>query len=190
MIKSLFVIAALVVSSVPARAENQLINTLNHALLQQSTLNLIDWKIGDSMAYNIKVFGSNMGTSTKAVTREEGNAIWMEQSMALMGQNQKAEALIDRATGKILKYIVNGKEQTVPDEALEIISQDYVDVTVPAGTFKSIHIVAKSESIQKMELWANPSETCMDGALKTIVKSSQLPVEITLELTSFRRSSN
>ncbi len=188
MIQSLFIVAALLVGSSPARAESALIDTLNQTLVQQSQLNLIDWKIGDSMAYNIKAFGSNMGTSTKTVTREEGNALWMEQSMAMMGQNQKVEALIDRASGKILKYIVNGKEQSVPDDALEIISQDYADVTVPAGTFKSIHIVAKSKSIQKLELWANPSETCMDGALKTIVKSSQLPVEITLELTTFRRS--
>lgn len=149
-------------------------------------LDLINWKVGETAQYDIKAgsFGK-LGTSTKSVTKDEGAAIWVTQQMNLMVQNQKIEMLLNKADGKVLKMLVNGKEQQIPDDEIEVISQDYVDVTVPAGTFKAIHIVAKSKQAPKLEVWANPRDTVMDGTLKQIVQTQG--IDLTMELTSFRR---
>jgi hypothetical protein len=95
------------------------------------------------------------------------------------------EALIDRATAKTLKMIHNGQEEAVPNDKIEIISQDATEVTVPAGTFKAIHVVAKTEKVSKIEVWANPKATVMDGAIKQIVNQGFIDVE--MDLTSFHK---
>jgi hypothetical protein len=149
-------------------------------------LDLINWKVGDTASYDVKVgsFGK-LGTSKKFVAKDEGTALWIEQHMDLMIQKQKIEILINKADGKVLKTIVNGKEQNTPEDPLEIISQDYEEVTVPAGTFNAIHIIAKTKQIERIEVWANPRDTVMDGALKQAVKAQGM--DIVMELTSFKR---
>lgn len=150
-------------------------------------LDVIDWKVGDSAQYDVKAgsFGK-LGTMSKAVTKDEGSALWITQDMNLMIQKQKVEMLLSKADGKILKMLVNGKEQEIPNDEIEIISQDYTEITVPAGTFKAIHIVAKSKQASSIELWANPRDTVMDGALKQAVKTQG--IELVTELTSFKRA--
>jgi hypothetical protein len=149
-------------------------------------LDLINWKVGDTAKYDVKVgsFGK-LGTSTKSVTKDEGTALWVTQNMDLMIKKQKAEILLNKADGKTLKMIVDGKEQDIPDDKVEIISQDYAEVTVPAGTFKTIHVVAKTAQVDQIEIWANPRDTVMDGAVKQAVKAQGM--DILMELTSFKR---
>ena len=147
---------------------------------------LIDWKVGDSANYDITggPFGK-MGTMTKAVTKEEGETLWLKQELNLMSQHEVIEIQLNRTDGTILKIIRNGKEEKIPDDKLEIISQEYVDVTVPAGTFKSLHIIGKTKQIKSLELWANPQDTCMEGTLKQIVDASL--IKMTFVLTSFNK---
>ncbi|OFZ02147.1 MAG: hypothetical protein A2070_04820 [Bdellovibrionales bacterium GWC1_52_8] len=149
-------------------------------------MDLINWKVGDTASYDVKIssFGK-MGTNVKTVTKDEGTSIWLTQDLNLSGQKQLAEAQISKADGKILKLIVNGKEQEIPNDPLEIISQDYADVTVPAGTFQCIHVIAKSKQISKLEVWMNPRDTVMDGMIKQIAQTQLFP--LTMELTSFKR---
>ena len=99
------------------------------------------------------------GTMVKSVTKDEGTSIWIHQDISIMGQNQTADVQISKADGKIMKMIQNGKEVQVPEDKIDVISQDYADITVPAGTFSSIHIVAKSQQVSKIEMWANPTQT-------------------------------
>src|SRR4051812_26150274 len=75
-------------------------------------LDLINWKVGDSAQYSVTVgsFGK-LGTMSKEVTKDEGAALWVTQNLDLMIQKQKVEILISKADGKVLKTIVNGKEQ-------------------------------------------------------------------------------
>jgi len=157
------------------------------AMAPMAPLNLIDWKVGDTMAYSVKMgmFG-NIGTSTKTVTSDEGTAIWLRQQMNLMIQNQTVDILLNKADGKVLKMIQDGREVAVPNDPIEVISQDATSVTVPAGTFDVIHIVAKSAQISKIELWANPRDTAMDGGVKQAM-TTQFG-EIVMELTSFTRN--
>ena len=149
-------------------------------------LDLINWKVGDQAQYDVKAgsFGK-LGTMTKAVTKDEGTAIWVTQNMDLMIQKQKVEVLMNKADGKVLKMIVNGKEQAAPTDEIEIISQDYTEVTVPAGTFKAIHVVAKTKQVEHLEVWANGRDTVMEGTLKQTMKAQG--TDIGMELTSFKR---
>ena len=144
--------------------------------------NLINWKVGEYTDSNIGLMGMPAGTMKKIVDREEGNTIWMNQLTdgSLIGKH-KIEVQMDRADGKILQLIQDGQKQEIPNDKLEIISQDSTTVTVPAGTFEVIHIVAKSEKIKKLEAWANPRDISLDGMAKTYVESGMFPM--TLELT-------
>ena len=104
--------------------------------------------------------------------------------MDLTIQKQKVEIQINKADGKVLKTIVNGQEQNTPDDPIQVISQDYVDVTVPAGTFKAIHIVAKTKQVDHVEVWANPRDTVMEGTLKQDMTTQGMDID--MALTSFK----
>lgn len=145
--------------------------------------NLINWKVGEAQNYDIElVFGK--GTMVKTVAKEEGNAIWVKSTTNLMGQKDVSELLMSRTDGKILKFLHNGKEEQLPDSQIEIEDQDTQEITVPAGTFKTVHITAKMNE-QKIELWANPKETCMDGGIQMKLESQF--GDIFLKLTSFKK---
>jgi hypothetical protein len=173
-----------------ASAQENVLQILNdaqvqNALLEVTPFDLINWKVGDTMQYSVSIasFGIN-GTMVKAVTKDEGTSIWVNQDLDLQIQKQNIQTQINKADGKILKMIVNGQEQAVPDDKIEIISQDYTDITVKAGSFKAMHIVAKSPQVTKLEAWINPKDTLMDGAIKEIVQAQGM--EVVLELTSFK----
>jgi hypothetical protein len=175
--------AAPVVSS-----ENLMSAMTQIALSDVHTLNLINWSVGDTAEYNMTMgFGFLKGTSKKYVDREDngGTAIWIIQEIKVLGQNQKIEMLMNRADGKILKLIQNGQEAEIPTDKPEIISQDYQEITVPAGTFDCVHIVGKQTG-RKFELWANPVDTVMDGGIKQVIDTG-IAGNIEMVLTSFKK---
>lgn len=183
---SAIVVAVLAVSTQLASAGVPSIDMqkLSIAMASVHPMNIINWKVGESASYDINT-GFFPGTMTKSVTKEEGNAVWVHQDMDLLIQKDSSDMLMDRADAHIIKYIHNGKEETMPDDKPEIISQDTQDVTVPAGTFQSIHVVAKTKDIDHVELWVNPRDTVMDGMLKMAMQ--QQGNNITIELKSFNR---
>jgi hypothetical protein len=152
---------------------------------------LINWKVGDGANYNVTVssFPIN-GTMTKTVTKDNGDGtFWFNETIDLTIQKQVVDIEMSRADAKILKYQVNGQDQAIPDEKVTVVSQDYGSVTVPGGTFKAVHIVAKTTSQGKdvqLEEWANPKDTCMDGSIKIIETSDG--TTITMEMTSFKKN--
>ena len=190
---SILTLAVATVLSTPSVRANEMI--LSEESLSQlaqeislqglTALDLINWKVGDTMNYAVSLGGMALGNSTKSITKEEGAAVWMRQQIQMMSQNETVDALINRADGKVLKMIRNGQEQQIPDDKLEIISQDATTITVKAGTFQTIHIVAKTEKVSKLEVWANPRDTAIDGTVKQLV-ASQFGM-IGMELTAFRR---
>lgn len=150
-------------------------------------MDVINWKVGDNANYQVSAgsFGK-LGTMAQTVTKDEGTALWVKTETKLAIQNDTGEMLLNKADGKVLKYIHNGKEEALPDDKIEIISQDYADVTVPAGTFKAIHITAKTEKISKVEIWANPRDTVMSGMIKQAMNTQG--IDIVVELTDFKRN--
>jgi hypothetical protein len=65
-------------------------------------------------------------------------------------------------------------------EKPEVTNQEYTSVTVPAGTFKCLHITANTSQVKGMQLWANPQATVMEGNLKTLMPVQGLMVDIEL----------
>ena len=176
--------ATLALSASAFASEDMVLDFAVNSVSNVAPLDLINWKVGDTMDYNMSMMGFPLGTMKKFVAKDEGSALWMQQDISMMGQAQKVEVLIQKSDAKILKILQNGKEVAVPDDKPEIISQEYVEVSVAAGKFESIHIVAKTKEGQ-MEMWMNPSVTCMDGSLKVIAPS---PLgKITMELTKFNK---
>lgn len=152
-----------------------------------SAQDLSNWHVGDNASYNLSLGGFMKGTLEKRVSKDEGSSLWVRQDVVLPIQKDVLEMQIDKATGKTLKLIHNGKEEQIPDDKLEIISQDATQITVPAGTYKAIHVVAKSAQIKKLEAWINPHDTVMEGTLKQVAATST-GIDVTMELTKFSRS--
>ena len=149
--------------------------------MEMHTNNLINWKVGEFQELDIGSSFGSLGKMKKYVASEQGNAIWMNQDVGggMMGE-QKIEVLLDRATGKVLEMKQNGQKQEVPNDKMEVISQDATKVTVPAGTFDVIHIVAKTEKVKKLEVWANPRDITMDGTAQMNMDTDMLPISMKL----------
>lgn len=163
---------------------------LAHAAAEMDAKNVINWRVGERAEYDIAAnfmgMPQNLGVMKKWVDREEGNAVWMISEVTGQMQ-QKVEAKLDRATGQILEYKENGQPAEPPSGDVEIISQDEQRVTVPAGTFDTIHIVAKVNNqpqLKRMEMWMNPRDIVMEGLAKTKLETSMMPVEIVLKTFS------
>ena len=155
-------------------------------LSQARTLDVIDWKVGDAANYNMQLGFIGKGTVRKVATKEEEGAIWIETNAKTPLGDEKVETLISRADGKILKLIVNGQEQKYEEHEIELISKDAAEITVPAGTFKTIHVKVKDKTdASDIEAWINPRDIPLGGIVKSSVAKSFLTV--TLELTSFSR---
>jgi len=157
---------------------------LSHVGHSQGPLaNVINWKLGEYQDLKLTMQGMPLGNMNKIAASEEGNAVWLKQSMSggMIG-NQVVEVLLDRATGKVLKMRQNGREQAPPNEQIEIIDQETATITVPAGTFETIHIRAKS-SQGPLELWANPQAITLDGTAKMTIQAQGMPV--VMELVKF-----
>lgn len=148
-----------------------------------AALALIDWKVGDSQDYKVTLGFGLEGTMHKDAFKEEGNAIWIRQELKLPVANDSSELLIDRNSGKVLKFIHNGKEEQVPDDKIEIVSSKNDVVEVPAGKFKVLHVTAKSKNVQQIEIWLNPRDISLDGAAKVYMDQGMM--KITMELTKF-----
>lgn len=149
----------------------------------------IEWKVGETQKFNMTLSGIGAkGTMVKTVAKDEGETLWLTQQMVIMGQNQKAEIQMSKADGKILQVIVNGKKQNVPEQDFEIISANPEDLTVPAGTFHTMHIKIKDrKSGKEGEVWMSPGETVMEGTIKAIQDAGIGGILVTLELTEFKR---
>ena len=148
----------------------------------------LDWKVGDTNNYKMNIGGFMDGTMTMSVRSKTEEGIWVDQDINMMGQKQKAETLFDANTGAIKKMLVNGKEQSVPeanDQEIESVTQE--KVTVPAGTFDSLHAVLVSKKDQsKTDAWVNPQIIPVSGALKMIAPSQF--GKVTMELTSYKKN--
>lgn len=160
-------------------------------------LNVIDWKVGDRLEYNLKLAGFPLGTSHKEVIKDEGTSLWFRQAINASIQNIVTDIHISKTDASILKVYqcganvkanepcTDGKEQNLDAGDVEVIKQEYAEITVPAGTFKVIYILAKSSQSEKIEAWMNPRDIPMDGTAKQSV-AMQFG-ELSLELTKFKR---
>lgn len=147
--------------------------------------NLINWKQGDTNSYDLNM-GFIKGSMVQTVREITSEGIWMDQNMDLgFAGKQTASQLIDPATGEIKKFIVNGKEEKIPEQGeQEILEATESKVSVPAGSFECIFVKIKdTKSGDITEAWINPEKVSIGGMLK-VIQPSQLG-KITISLKSF-----
>jgi hypothetical protein len=181
------VIAVLALSPMTVWASAPTAASLNAAHVQVlvqnlNVMDLINWKVGDTSSSNIEAFGQTLGTMVKLAEKDDGQTVWLKESMALQGQNDVVELQIDRTSGQVVKMLHNGQEEQYPNDPPQVTNQEVVDVTVPAGTFHCVHITFNTSQVQGAELWANPQQIVLDGAAKEIMPTQG--IQVTIEMTS------
>ena len=147
-----------------------------------------DWKVGDSADYTI-AGGVINGTMHMFVREMTDKGYWMQQDadLGFIGK-QKIESLIDKNTGEVLEFIVNGQKQTPPDpKDAEVVDSHKDHIRVPKGEFDCLYakIHSKKEN-SDTEIWIAPNSVPVGGMLKTIAATQMGP--LTVELTDFKKN--
>jgi hypothetical protein len=186
MLKRILV-STLIATSAMAASPVEFVSSVFNKVIQQSfeSQNLIDWKQGESNTYNLDM-GFIKGSMVQTVREVGADGIWMDQNMDLgFAGKQTASQLIDPATGEIKKFIVNGKEEKIPEQGeQEIVEVSESKVTVPAGTFECIFAKIKDKKSGDIsQAWINPEKISIGGMIK-IIQPSQFG-QITISLKSF-----
>ncbi|MBI4042843.1 MAG: hypothetical protein HY391_05135 [Deltaproteobacteria bacterium] len=149
----------------------------------------IDWQAGEWSSYEMSL-AIAQGTMVKFVSKDEGDKFWMTllTKLDFFGQPYQVESkmLIRRADGAILEFYVDGQKQEVPQQDVTLISQEAERITVPAGTFDSIHVkmtVSQDGQTMNVDTWMNPRDVNLDGTIKMVQEGGLMST--TLELTGF-----
>ena len=165
------------------------LSSIHTAVMLDATVNAgLKWKIGDQAKHALNLGGFIQGSMDNRVSKEEDAGFWTDgnMDMGFMGK-QHVETLYDRNTGKVLKMLVDGKEQK-PEEQdpndFEVISMDEAQITVKAGTFQTVHVKIRQKSKNQItEIWVNMSQLPINGMAKMIAPT-QLG-QMNVELVSF-----
>lgn len=187
MIASMMLLGSLSVHAMP-KVDLQ---DFDYQALQQQVMDAsiqgLNWKVGEEANYNINM-GFISGTMKMRIRQELPDSFWVDQDMDLgfMGK-QKAEILFDRNTGQILKLIVGGQEQDIPEAGnQEVKTAEESSITVPAGTFDAVHLVIiNKDNNEESEAWLNPGIVPIAGMIKQ--KAPGQFGEVVSELTSYRK---
>lgn len=156
------------------------------AIMDQAQTQGLDWKVGDRADYSVDM-GFIKGTMVMSVASIGADGMWLTQDADLgFAGKQKMEMLIDPNTGETKKLLVNGKEQAVPKQNVEVIEVKEDKVTVPAGTFDCIHARLKNkDDNSEINAWINPQVIPMSGLLKQVAPSQF--GNVTVALKSFKK---
>lgn len=179
--------AAMVAALVSAPAHADLMTDVaalqNATVIQAQTRAGLNWHVGDKADYKLDIGGFIQGTSHNFVREATDTGFWMEQDMAIAGQNQKVEVLLNKSTGQIEKLLVNGQEQSIPKSDQKVLEMHKDHITVAAGSFDCIYAKIQNQSDQKItEAWINPKVVPMSGILKALSDSEY--GKVTEEATS------
>ncbi|MCE3010511.1 MAG: hypothetical protein LW875_07860 [Proteobacteria bacterium] len=189
MIKSA-VLALCLTFAVGAQATNvnQVALGLSQSVLSEVDAQNMNWKVGDSASYNMKggFINGKMVMTIKSIT---GNEVVINQNLDLgfLGK-QDCDATIDASNGQTKKLVCNGQEQQAPSQGdIEVVDIKDDKITVPAGTFECLHIIAKNtKDNSEINQWANPKLVPVSGLIKAVTPS-QIGT-MTVELTSFKKN--
>lgn len=137
---------------------------------QLPDLKKLNLKVGEFQNRDLKKSGLRLGTLKSWVDREESDGVWLlNEVKVILKPKQLIEVLIQRKTGKILKYIVDGEEKTPPDvtkmEDCEVLSEAAETIKVRAGTYKTERTIAKCDE-DIMAVWTNYGDVNMGGFVR------------------------
>lgn len=149
----------------------------------------IDWKVGDTANYAISIGSlSKVGTMLKSVTKDNGDTLWTREDYNEMGQRQVFDRLFNKADGKLLKLILNGKEQKLDDGHPQVISSEETELTVPAGHFKCVHDIIQVDGLKPYATWTDTSENSIMGGMIKQAQPADSPLGVVLELVSWKHA--
>jgi len=147
----------------------------------------LNWKVGDELNFKLKMsfISGKMKMSVAEVT---DSLITLKQDINLSGQSQSCVTKLNPNNGETQSITCNGQNQNIPNkDDLEIVEMTNEKITVPAGTFDSIHVKIKQKSDNKIiEQWVNMQELPITGMLKAI-SPSQFG-NVVVELESFKKN--
>lgn len=159
---------------------------LQQAVMDQAEIQALDWKVNDRGNYKIDM-GFLQGTMVMHVREWVSEGPWVEQNVDMMGQQQKVEILFDKNDGSILRLLVNGEKQEIPESNVEIEDMREANITVPAGTFDCIYVKIKDvDKNETSEAWINPEQIPISGMLQN--KAPSQFGTVTLQLTEFLKN--
>ncbi len=165
-----------------------LLKSFEQNTMEQAQAAGINWAIGDACHYDLSMASFIKGKLDIVVREKNAEGYWLDQNVDLgfLGK-QTMSVLIDPNTGAIKKVIVDGKEQTPPEQGeMEVIEVKEAKVTVPAGTFDAVYFkVHDKKQNQDTEQWVNPKLIPISGMLKSIGQSQM--GEVLTELVSFEK---
>ncbi len=173
---------------------------ISQILIPQSNFrDVINWKVGDYAVYNLSMGFFGSGSVRKSVAKDEGTSLWLKVEAKTPMGAQNVDVQIRKADGKILKIIVDGKEQPNTEHKIEIVEKRPEEVKVPAWNqpFKTIFVKIKDETDNaEIDNWINTNtlpidiqpKTPIDGTVKSIINKGVLTM--TLELTEYGFASN
>ncbi len=168
---------------------------ISQLLIPQSNFrDVINWKVGDYAVYNLSMGFLGSGSVRKSVAKDEGTSLWLKVEAKIPMGAQNIDIQIRKADGKILKIIIDGKEQPNNEHKIEIVEKRPEEVKVPAWNqpFKTIFIKIKDETENaEIDNWINTNtlpieiqpKTPIDGSVKSIINKGFLTM--TLELTEY-----
>lgn len=192
MIKALITVLGLALSfnavadTTTAAQAVEVIQMQMPAIMDQARTLGLDWKVGDQADYSVDM-GFIKGSMTSSVRSIGAEGIWMDQNMDLgFAGKQKIETLLDPNTGEIKKMLVNGQEQEIPKNDVEVIEVKEDKITVPAGTFECIHARLKDKQNGEINAWINPQLVPMSGLLKQVAPTQFGTVTVLLK--SFKKN--
>lgn len=145
------------------------------SVIQETNFSGLDWKVGDTSVYDLTMAIIIKGTMTMSVASIGEEGIWMNEDIDLGHEiKQQIQILLDPTTGATKKIVVAGKEQAAPKQDIEVIETTEEQITVPAGTFDSMHVTARNKASTKnneINIWMNPQVVPVGGTLKQITST-------------------
>jgi len=159
---------------------------------------VITWNVGDYTTYTLNLGFLGSGSVKKSVVKDEETSLWLKVEAKIPFGDQNIDIQIRKADGKVLKMIINGKEQpNLGDHKIKIIEKRPEEVKVPAWDqpFKTIFVKVKDETDDaEVDTWINPNtlpnqpKTPLEGSVKMIIKKGFLTS--TMELSEYGFSSD
>lgn len=180
------IIALFTIQTYAAPTALEVVSQIQQDLITNSTHRIPGWKVGDTANYNMDM-GFIQGTMTMTIASIGEEGIWLNQDMDLgFAGKQKVETLLDAQTGEVKKILINGKEEEVPVQDIEILEDKMDTVTVPAGTYECLYLkIRDKQNDSESEVWSSLQEVPISGMVKSIQPS---PLgSVTVELTSFTK---
>ena len=161
---------------------------LDAFLAEDLACNAGDWKTGNTATHRLYLNNTPDTTWTASILSGDDETVWrrIHSKFDDGARDEISDTLYRRSDCKKLRWVFNGVEREVPPGAnYELVSTEWRDVTVPAGSYRVICVQTKYQAFRFSRCF-NPAETVMEGRIAQRIEKPGSMVILT-ELMSFKR---